>query len=47
MKRLQTGTAELDALLSTILPATLRIAATGDRAFIRPHPISARREGAL
>jgi hypothetical protein len=33
--------------LPAILPASPSFAATGDRAFIRLHPISARREGEL
>lgn len=56
LKRLSAGTAvnntgqaaaELDALLSAILPASPGSAATGDRAFIRLHVISARRGGEL
>jgi hypothetical protein len=56
LKRLQAETAvnntgqaaaELDALLPAILPSSLRFTATGDRAFIRLHPISARQEGEL
>jgi hypothetical protein len=39
--------AELDALLPGILPASRGFAATGDRAFIRLHVISARRGGEL
>jgi hypothetical protein len=48
LKCLQAETAaELDALLPAILPSSLRFAATGDRAFIRLHPISAGQEGEL
>jgi hypothetical protein len=48
MNRQQPKTAaKLDALLPAILPASRSFAATSDRAFIRLHFISVRREGEL
>ena len=48
LKRLQSETAaELDALLPAILQSSLGFDPTGDRAFIRLHPISAGQEGEL